>query len=137
MRHFPFREIMVHECHRGQGGRGRYEVEARRLEMAWFRVQLTEDEQRLVKQERVRHPQSRVREKMLVLWLLHCGGTREKAAEIAGVARSTVQRYVEAFREGGLDGLRRWGGGGGGGALGGLRSGERTGRSPRGDPRVV
>jgi len=76
--------------------------------MAWFRVQLTEDEQRLVKQERVRHPQSRVREKMLVLWLLHCGVTREKAAEIAGVARSTVQRYVEAFREGGLDGLRRW-----------------------------
>jgi transposase len=32
----------------------------------------------------------------------------EKTAEIMGVARSTVQRYVEAFRTGGLDGLRRW-----------------------------
>lgn len=76
--------------------------------MAWFRVQLTEEEQRIVKQERTDHPHPRVREKMLVLWLLHCGVTREKAAEVAGIARSTVQRYVEAFREGGLDGLRRW-----------------------------
>jgi transposase len=25
------------------------------------------------------------------------------------VGRATVQRYVEAFRKGGLDGLRRWG----------------------------
>lgn len=41
--------------------------------------------------------------------MLHCGVTREKAAEITGIARSTVQRYVEAFRLGGLDGLRRWG----------------------------
>ena len=45
---------------------------------------------------------------MLVLWLLHNGVTRQKAAEIAGVSRATVQRYVAAFREGGLDGLRRW-----------------------------
>ena len=76
--------------------------------MAWFRVRLTEDEQRIVQEERALHPQHRVREKMLVLWLLHCGVTREKAALVAGLARSTVQRYVEAFREGGLDGLRRW-----------------------------
>ena len=45
---------------------------------------------------------------MLVLWLLHSGLTRGKAAEIVGVGRATVQRYVAAFREGGLDGLRRW-----------------------------
>ena len=45
---------------------------------------------------------------MLVLWLLHNGVTREKAAEIVGVGRATVQRYVAAFREGGLDGLRQW-----------------------------
>jgi transposase len=77
--------------------------------MAWFRVQLSLEEQQIVNEERLRHPQVRVREKMLVLWLLHCGMTREKAAAIAGVARSTVQRYVEAFRDGGLEGLRRWG----------------------------
>jgi hypothetical protein len=29
--------------------------------------------------------------------------------EIAGLSRATVQRYVAAYRSGGLDGLRRWG----------------------------
>jgi transposase len=43
------------------------------------------------------------------VWLLHCGLTRAKAAEISGRSRSTVQRYVSAFRTGGLDQLRRWG----------------------------
>ena len=75
--------------------------------MAWFRVQLTEEQQRIVNEERISHPDSRVREKMLVLWLLHCGTTRQKAAEIVGLSRATVHRYVVAFREGGLDGLRR------------------------------
>ena len=75
--------------------------------MAWFRVQLTEDQQRIVNEERTSHPDLPVREKMLVLWLLHCGTTRQKAAEIVGLGRATVHRYVVAFREGGLDGLRR------------------------------
>ena len=76
--------------------------------MAWFRVRLTEEQQRIVTEERVAHPNLRVREKMLVIWLLHCGATREKAAEIVGIGRATVQRYVAAFRAGGLDGLRQW-----------------------------
>ena len=45
---------------------------------------------------------------MLVLWLLHCEVTRAKAATIAGLGRATVQRYVAAYRDGGLDGLRQW-----------------------------
>jgi transposase len=76
--------------------------------MAWLRIQLTEEQQQIVDEERSSHPNLRVREKMLVLWLLHNGVTRKKAAEIVGVGRATVQRYVVAFREGGLDGLRRW-----------------------------
>jgi transposase len=75
--------------------------------MAWFRVQLTEEPQPIVNEERVAHPDLRVREKMLALWLLHGGATREEAARVVGVSRSTVQRYVAAFRTGGLDGLRR------------------------------
>jgi transposase len=75
--------------------------------MAWLRVQLTEEEQRVVNEERTSHPNERIREKMLVLCLLHNGVTRQKAAEIVGVARATVQRYVAAFRAGGLDGLRQ------------------------------
>jgi transposase len=76
--------------------------------MAWLRVQLTEEEQRVVNEERITHPNERIRERLLVLCLLHNGVTRQKAAEVVGVGRATVQRYVAAFREGGLDGLRRW-----------------------------
>src|SRR5437763_13038940 len=76
--------------------------------MAWLRVQLTEEEQHVVNEERTSHPNGRIRERMLVLWLLHSGVTRQKAAEIVGVGRATVQRYVAAFRRGGLDGLRQW-----------------------------
>jgi hypothetical protein len=74
--------------------------------MAWCRVQLTEDERRIVNEERASHPNLLVRNKMLTIWLLHCGVTRQKAAEIVGVSRATVQRYVDAYCKGGLDGLR-------------------------------
>ena len=76
--------------------------------MAVLRIALTGDEQRVVNAERDSHPAAHVRRKMLVAWLLHCGLTRAKAAEVAGLSRSTVQRYVAAYRTGGLDGLRRW-----------------------------
>lgn len=75
--------------------------------MAWLRIQLTPEQQQIVNEERSSHPNLRVREKMLVIWLLHTGLTRGKAAEIVGVGRATVQRYVVAFREGGLDALRQ------------------------------
>ena len=76
--------------------------------MAWFTIALTDDEQRIVNAERESHPDGHVRRKMLVLWLLHCGVSRAKAAAIVGLGRATVQRYVAAFRDGGLHGLRQW-----------------------------
>jgi transposase len=77
--------------------------------MAWLRIQLTEEQQHIVNAERDAHPQEHVRRKMLVPWLLHCGLRRAKAAEVAGLGRATVQRYIAAFRAGGLEGLRHWG----------------------------
>lgn len=76
--------------------------------MAWFRVELAGDEQRIVNEERESHPEPHVRRKMLVLWSLHCGLKRAQAARLAGLGRATVERYVAAYRDGGLDGLRRW-----------------------------
>jgi transposase len=76
--------------------------------VAWYRIHLTEEQQQVVNEERTAHPNPRVREKMLALWLLHNGLTREKAARVVGISRATIQRYVAAFREGGLEGLRRW-----------------------------
>jgi transposase len=75
--------------------------------MAWLRIQLTQEQQRVVNEERSAHPNPRIREKMLVLWLLHNGVTRQGASKIVGASRATVQRYVAAFREGGLEGLRQ------------------------------
>ena len=60
--------------------------------MTWLRVQLTEEQQRVVNEERSVHPNPRIREKTLVLWLLHNGVTRQNAAKIVGVSRATVQR---------------------------------------------
>lgn len=76
--------------------------------MAWFRVELTEEEQRVVNEERESHPELHVRRKMLVLWSLHCGLKRQQAAKLAVVGLATVERYVAAYRDGGLPGLRRW-----------------------------
>ena len=76
--------------------------------MAWYRIALSGNEQEVVNAERDTHSEAHVRRKMLVLWLLHCGVTREQAATIVGLGRATVQRYVAAYRDGGLDGLRQW-----------------------------
>jgi Homeodomain-like domain len=75
--------------------------------VARLRIQLTEEQQQVVNEERSVHPNPGIREKMLALWLLHNGLTRQDAAKIARVGRATVPRYVAAFREGGLEGLRR------------------------------
>ena len=105
----PWDRILVHH--------GRFALERRarlwfmdewRSRMAWFRVRLSKEEERIVGEERREHPHEPTRRKMETLWLLHHGLTREKVAKIVGVGLSTVQRYANAFRDGGLDGLRRW-----------------------------
>ena len=53
--------------------------------MAWFPIALTDAEQAVVHAERDSHPEAHVRRKMLALWLLHCGLTRAKAAEVTGL----------------------------------------------------
>jgi transposase len=77
--------------------------------MKWLRINLSEEERRVVMSERESYPDPLVRRKLWTLWLLHCGTTREKTAEIVGVARSTIERHVAEFREGGLEGLRKRG----------------------------
>src|SRR6266702_4860110 len=77
--------------------------------MARIPIQLSESEQATVASERYSHPDLHVRRKMLVLWSVHSGLTGLQAGKVAGVGRATVQRYLAAYRKGGLDGLRRWG----------------------------
>lgn len=77
--------------------------------MARIVIKLPESEQVIVNVERYSHPDLHVRRKMLVLWAVHSGCSRLQAAKIAAVGRATVQRYLAAYRDDGLDGLRRWG----------------------------
>jgi transposase len=72
-------------------------------------ILLSESEQATVTSERYSHPDRHVRRKMLVLWSVHSGLTHLQAGNVAGVGRATVQRYLAAYRKGGLDGLRHWG----------------------------
>ncbi len=76
--------------------------------MARTPIQLTDAERETVLSEIYAHPDEHVRRKMLVLRGVDVGLTREAAGRVAGVARSTVHRYLDAYRAGGLDGLRRW-----------------------------
>ena len=62
--------------------------------MAWFRVRLSEDEQRIVYEERREHPHQATRRKMETLWLLHHGLTREKVAKIVGITETDVAALV-------------------------------------------
>ncbi len=75
--------------------------------MVWRRVQPTAAELEGVNAERESHPQARVRRTMRVLWLLHCGLARTKAATAARLGRATGRRHVAAYRDGGPGEPRR------------------------------
>src|SRR3974377_33229 len=69
-----------------------------------------EDQQALHK-ERFEHPHPRVQQRMEVLWLISQGLVYPEAARFGGVSEATVDRYVAAYRQGGLAALRelKWG----------------------------
>lgn len=60
-----------------------------------------------IRHERYHHPHPRVQQKMEVLWLKSQGLTHEDIARLAGVARRSVQRYLDEFADGGLARIRR------------------------------
>ena len=59
-----------------------------------------------IRHDRYHHPHPRVQQKMEVLWLKSKGFTHQQIAELADVSRRTVQRYLDAYLAGGLEGLR-------------------------------
>jgi len=70
-------------------------------------IPFTEDDLRAIAHERYVHPDPHVQRKMEVLWLKHHGQTHEGIALLAGVSRSSVQRYLNEFLRGGLEEVRR------------------------------
>jgi transposase len=75
---------------------------ARRIPLTFSKA----DKQALA-DERYQHPHPRVQQKMEVLWLISQGLTHAEAGRLAGVSRATAERYVAAYRQGGLAGLRQ------------------------------
>jgi transposase len=60
-----------------------------------------------IRHDRYHHPHPRVQRKMEVLWLKSQGFTHADIANLADVSPRSVQRYLDAFEQGGLAGLRR------------------------------
>jgi transposase len=73
--------------------------------MGWLRISLSADEQHVVIDNRETHSSLLVRRRLLVLWSLHCGLTRQQAADVAGIGLATVQRFVSIYRTDAIDGL--------------------------------
>jgi transposase len=57
--------------------------------------------------ERYHHPDPRVQQRCEVLWLKHQGFSHERIATLASCSRSTVQRTLTAYAEGGLPRIRQ------------------------------
>jgi transposase len=75
------------------------------------RIAFSAEDQAALHKERFEHPHPRVQQRMEVLWLISQGLVYTEAARLAGVSEATVDRYVAAYRQAGLEGLRefKWG----------------------------
>src|SRR3954453_10452986 len=62
-----------------------------------------------IRHDRYHHPHPRVQRKLEVLWLKSRGLTHGAMAELADVSPRSVQRYLDAFEQGGRDRVRRRG----------------------------
>ena len=72
------------------------------------RLSFSQEDVRILAQERYAHPDPRVQKRMEVLWLISQKVTHHEAARLAGVSRATAERYVAIYRRGGVEGLRHF-----------------------------
>jgi transposase len=70
-------------------------------------IAFTADDRQALAHDRYHHPDPRVQRKMEVLWLKSHGLAHDQIATYADVSRSTVQRYLDQYIEGGLPRLRQ------------------------------
>jgi transposase len=67
----------------------------------------TDEDVAALRHERFHHPHPRVQEKMEVLWLKSRGLPHTEIARLTELSRRTVQRYLDEYRQGGVEALRR------------------------------
>jgi transposase len=69
-------------------------------------ITFSEADLQAIGHDRYHHPEPRVQRYMEILWLKHHGFTHDRIATLASVSRSTVQRCLDAYLEGGLERIR-------------------------------
>lgn len=67
----------------------------------------TEEEVKAIEHDRYHHPDPRVQRYMEILWLKHHDFDHDTIAKLAGCSRSTVQRTLSTFLDGGLQAVRQ------------------------------
>jgi transposase len=72
-------------------------------------VTIPADDLEAIAHDRYHHPAPLVQRRMEVVWLYHHGHTQADCATLAGVGHRSAQRYLDAYRDGGLAALRRLG----------------------------
>ena len=71
-------------------------------------LSFSQDDLRMLSQERYAHPDPRVQQRLEVLWLISQKVSHRRAAQLAGVSRATAERYVAIYRRGGVEALRQF-----------------------------
>ena len=70
-------------------------------------ITFSEADLQVIAHERYHHPDPRVQRRMEILWLKHHGFTHDTIATLAACSRSTVQRVLSEYLQGGLESLRQ------------------------------
>jgi transposase len=71
------------------------------------KFQFSPDDLASIAHDRYHHPHPLVQQKMEVLWLKSRGVAHIEIARLTGLARRTVQRYLDAYHAGGLAACRQ------------------------------
>jgi transposase len=69
-------------------------------------IPFSEADVQAIGHDRYHHPDMRVQRYMEILWLKHLGFDHDTIAKVADCSRSTVQRTLSAYLDGGLDAVR-------------------------------
>jgi transposase len=71
-----------------------------------IKINVSEEEKQLLRQERYNHPHPRVMLKMDVVYLKSLGLKNDLVGEITGVCGNTIRDYLKQYMEGGIDRLK-------------------------------
>lgn len=72
-----------------------------------IKIKFSDEDKAALNYERYNHPHPFVQQKMEVLWLKSQGIKHKEICRLAGVCATTLTSYVRAYREGGIEALKR------------------------------